>query len=346
MRIKLLALALLLVSFVLVMTPSDGLTQIRGGGKGGGPGGMMGGGFDPSRMFEMFARGKDSIQISDMRMFRTQLEEYAREKGITNGQITREQFAGFGEQMKAKMASGDFSFIRPGGGSSGTPMTVTVPGSSGAAPVTINVPNMTESAGRYAELEFGRRDKNSDGTLNYDEVPGSLRDEFLKWDTNQNNQIELSEFTNYFTSRMQERVTRDAQKAGFNPIIIEQEPDRRPVVYRAGALPKDLPPWYGKLDSDRDGQIALYEWRKDGRELGAFKGYDRNGDGFLTAEEVLWTENVAKNGNGGISATTTTGRQMVTGSRGPGQGGGDWRANFGKGGFGPGGFGKGRKGGG
>jgi Ca2+-binding EF-hand superfamily protein len=50
---------------------------------------------------------------------------------------------------------------------------------------------------------------------------------------------------------------------------------------------KILPPWFKELDKDNDGQISLEEWRKAGKKLEDFLQYDRNGDGLITADEVL-----------------------------------------------------------
>ena len=47
---------------------------------------------------------------------------------------------------------------------------------------------------------------------------------------------------------------------------------------------------FQQLDTDQDGQIGLYEWRTSGRPIDEFEKYDRNGDGFLTIEEVLYDE--------------------------------------------------------
>lgn len=43
--------------------------------------------------------------------------------------------------------------------------------------------------------------------------------------------------------------------------LLEDDLDKRPTVYRAGKLPeKGLPAWFVQLDTDQDGQVALYEW--------------------------------------------------------------------------------------
>jgi Ca2+-binding EF-hand superfamily protein len=54
-----------------------------------------------------------------------------------------------------------------------------------------------------------------------------------------------------------------------------------------GAVPKGLPPWFRDLDKDGAGQITFQEWRNAGRSLAEFHRYDLNGDGIVTAEEVL-----------------------------------------------------------
>jgi hypothetical protein len=63
--------------------------------------------------------------------------------------------------------------------------------------------------------------------------------------------------------------------------------EKRPAVYKYGNLPKELPAWFAQLDTDKDGQVGLYEWKKGGGDIRKFMEMDRNGDGFLTVEEVL-----------------------------------------------------------
>jgi hypothetical protein len=85
------------------------------------------------------------------------------------------------------------------------------------------------------------------------------------------------------------------------PIMPLTDPDEesRPVVHRPGKLPKGLPDWFAKLDTDGDGQVGLYEWKEAGRSLEEFRKLDRNGDGFITVEEALRAvKNTAASANG------------------------------------------------
>jgi hypothetical protein len=63
--------------------------------------------------------------------------------------------------------------------------------------------------------------------------------------------------------------------------------DFRPRAFRSRQLPKGLPGWFRELDTDRDGQVSLYEWRMAKRSLDEFLRMDRNRDGYLSPEEVL-----------------------------------------------------------
>jgi hypothetical protein len=70
--------------------------------------------------------------------------------------------------------------------------------------------------------------------------------------------------------------------------------EHRPIVYRPGNLPRDLPPWFAQLDRDEDGQVGLYEWLETGRSADDFLKMDANADGLLTPEEVLRFERARK----------------------------------------------------
>ena len=53
--------------------------------------------------------------------------------------------------------------------------------------------------------------------------------------------------------------------------MAQDDDERRPTVYRAGKLPTGMPDWFDRLDTDRDGQVGLYEWVKDKRSVEEFK---------------------------------------------------------------------------
>jgi Ca2+-binding EF-hand superfamily protein len=283
---------------VLLFAASAGRAQ--DGQQGGGGRGMMGG--DPNQMFDRLANGSDVIRrtdIADPRMQRM-FDRMAEGLGITNGQVTREQFTTFMQQRMAR---------RGGGGGPGQP------GGGGGAP------GAGGNVDAWAENSFRRLDQNGDGYLNNDEMPEDLRAERERWDTDHNGLIDLNEFKAYFQARMQQRMAERGGGAGAGQPIVLTAPDpveeeKRPVVYHTGKLPKELPAWFQQLDTNGDAQVSLYEWKAAGRPIDEFIKMDRNGDGFLTVQEVLAYQ--AKQSKGGPP-------QLAGGTSGPSRGpdGGD-----------------------
>jgi Ca2+-binding EF-hand superfamily protein len=205
-------------------------------------------------MFLRFSQGKDTIVISEVFSQRTpdiqqRMTEFAKRNGITNGQLNRDQFSKY---MQEQMAN-----FGPRGG--GPPQ---------AAPVDDN-------AIRDA---FRALDKNNDGVLSKDEMPEDLRAQLDRWDTNKDGSISFEEFKEYYKNKAQ-----PGAQPGATP---EDEADKKPTIYHAGNLPKELA-WFAQLDTDHDGQIGLYEWKAAGRDVNQFYEMDLNRDGFLTVEEVL-----------------------------------------------------------
>jgi hypothetical protein len=82
----------------------------------------------------------------------------------------------------------------------------------------------------------------------------------------------------------------------------------KPLVYRTTNLPKELPSWFKEIDLNQDAQISLYEWRMAGKPLAEFQRIDRNGDGFLSVDEVLSYEAARK----GTSGQRTSARAGMT----------------------------------
>lgn len=283
----------LLACFLL---PTQGASQLPFGGSGGRGFG------DPSKLFDMMSGGKDVITRDSLTnpFMSGMFDRYAEKLHITDGKITREQFNGYMQQRLAEK----------GIPSSPTPAT----GSAASGPS--QAPNgglsQADMMDRWAQSMFRRYDQNGDGLLNYDEMPESLRIERDKWDTNKDGFIDLNEFKEFFKAAIQKRMEEGSFGAsngagGTAPADPVREEEPKPVVYRAGKLPKELPAWFTQLDTDGDGQISLYEWRSGGKSVEEFQKMDRNGDGFLTITEVLYYVQGKNNLNGVaiVSATPT-----------------------------------------
>jgi Ca2+-binding EF-hand superfamily protein len=267
--------ALATLAGVVLILPSLGVGQQPGGGKGqkgqkgqkgfGGPGGGMQ--MDPNKLFDFMAKGNDYILINDMRQGKDDAMEWAQQNGITSGQLTREQFAAY---MNYKLAQG-------------------IPGGPGGGKVG-NQQLTPEQIDEKAIGSFKRADKNGDGLLNEDEMSNNLKQVWKMWDANKDGVIDLEEYKAYFrdlmAKRQQDNQTDDTA-AKVDPNAGEDW-EKRPTVYRAGHLPKELPAWFAAYDTDQDGQVGLYEWRRAGQTYERFQEMDRNGDGLLTAEEVLY----------------------------------------------------------
>src|SRR5437588_8032287 len=194
----------------------------------------------------------------------------------------------------------------------------------------------------WADNYFRRLDQNQDGVLNNDEMPETLRAELDKWDTDKNGLIDLNEFKAWFQARMQQlmadRKAPDGQGLGVLGLAPgseqpEGETRKPPVVYRVGNLPKELAAWVSEYDTDQDAQIGLYEWKATGRPIEEFNKIDRNGDGFLTVDEVLRYEASQGRGpqtpaaGGGASGSFAAPGLDAGGAGNPAWGGQSWQGN-------------------
>jgi Ca2+-binding EF-hand superfamily protein len=280
MRKKLIGLVLFggLVAALLIPTLGIGQQPPRStGGGGGGP-------WDSSKMFDKMANGKDYVVISDFRMGRDEALQWAKDNGINNGQMTREQFANYFSQVIATKFQGIGKGGKGGKGKGGNQNI----GGAGVDP------------DEFAVIRFKQLDLNGDGFLNEDEMSPKLRAVWKQYDKNGDGLIDVEEYKAYMRDIRESRNTKNAGSAAV-PIedVIEFDLDKRPTVFRAGKLPEGLPDWFAKYDTDGDGQVGLYEWRKGGKPIAEFQLMDRNGDGLLTAEEVLWYYKLQAAKNGG-----------------------------------------------
>jgi Ca2+-binding EF-hand superfamily protein len=337
MRKKVLGLVFLGCAAVgLLLIPTFGFSQ-----KGGGFGPKKANWADPdsvNKVFDKASNGREFVMISDLNKFlRDPVQQWATENGNTSGQLTRAQFQQFGKWYMDKVASGQLP--GPGGGNK---QIGGGPGQQGFDP------------DQFAITRFKEADKNGDGFLTEDEImamKGGLKDVWKQYDKNNDGKIDLEEYKAYMRDRMG-GGNNATDQGGLAPIaaIIEEEWEKRPTVFRAGKLPKELMPggvaeWFSQLDTDNDGQVGYYEWRKSGKSYEEFAKMDRNGDGLLTPEEVLWyLKTNAASDNPSVGSTVGQGPSIGSpGGQRPTFQGPPGKGDFGKGGKG--GYDKGGKGG-
>jgi hypothetical protein len=279
----------LAVSAVLGLA-ADARAQFRGFG--GGPP-------DPNQIW-VFTAGGDvpSIDLNQ----RTDIRERLQRRGAVipaNGILTKEAFVADFQQR-----------IAQGGGMGGPP--------GGGAPPAGGPGGFTPGAMTDDQIKgfMQRYDKNGDGRITLDEASDKMRPDFAKHDKNGDGAVDLPEYKLYIEERFGQR-NRDGNSGGppgapgFTPPQQpqygsssssdrdrsrddrtdrkpqEEEAVVRPTVFRFGKLPKELPSWFEKLDTDADGQLGLYEWRTASKATADFVEMDQNGDGYLTAEEWL-----------------------------------------------------------
>lgn len=150
-----------------------------------------------------------------------------------------------------------------------------------------------------ADKLFRDRDRDRSGLLESTEWTDGLRANARQIDANRDGRIDYNEYRRYFENRVMAAVQslpqadpkRDNSISPFAPPGAPkvksptEQPNPGPI--RAGNLPAGLPKWFVEFDLDRDGQVALHEWRKAGRSLAEFEEMDLNSDGLLTADEWL-----------------------------------------------------------
>ncbi|HVK10620.1 MAG TPA: EF-hand domain-containing protein [Gemmataceae bacterium] len=200
-------------------------------------------------------------------------------------------------------------------GPDGRPV-VMMPGGSPGMPG--GPPGMSGNPDEMMQNIFRMSDRNQDGRLDRDEVRGGLRDRFEQHDTNRDGAIDFNEYRPYMQERMAGRggdsrgpggSSSDPRNGSMSPSFPgspggppggwggppggdnrsrnSQEEEERPTVVRYGKLPKGMPSWFEEYDTDQDGQVGLYEWRRKSRPTAEFVEMDLNTDGYLTAGEWL-----------------------------------------------------------
>jgi hypothetical protein len=134
-----------------------------------------------------------------------------------------------------------------------------------------------------ADRVFRVLDRDGDGNLAVEELTLRLKDDKVRADGDGNGRINKDEYRLYFQRRVTVSVETAAAKAGTGEKAA-RVPDGKPAGPGAKSTVA-LPEWFASTDSDMDGQVALFEWRKAGRSLDSFTEMDLDGDGLLTRDE-------------------------------------------------------------
>jgi Ca2+-binding EF-hand superfamily protein len=162
---------------------------------------------------------------------------------------------------------------------------------------TVSVQELTEKAAGL----FHKLDQNRDGFLSPDEMSDELVGQYRRWDLNHDGAVSLDEYVHYYhaylnwvadgvaSGEIPLKLGKGGSKSETTPV---SKPVKTPRLVPPEAPPKvenkpvPLPAWFAQLDTDGDGQIGLYEWKAAGRRVADFVAMDRNGDGYLEADEV------------------------------------------------------------
>jgi len=296
-----------------------------GGGFGGGgpPGGPRN--FDPASMWDRMSRGRDSIDLNDPEnsRMRGMMERFGTPIPA-NGILTKDTYMAEAQKRMASMgmsspggAPGAASFVNMSG-------SMSPDGRMSFSPSFGGSPNFSGPGGFNGPGGFGgdrdrdrglerlrEQDRDNDGRVSRAEADRQLQPNFDRIDRDNDGYITLEEYRAYYASRENDR-DRNRDMGGFagnssgggwgggdmGGWANRQDSrggteESRPVAIRYGHLPKDLPEWFHEYDTTKDGQIALHEWIKGAKVAGedpsveAFAVYDLNGDGLITADEVI-----------------------------------------------------------
>ncbi|HET6573477.1 MAG TPA: EF-hand domain-containing protein [Fimbriiglobus sp.] len=298
------------------------------GDRGRGRGGFS---MDPNAMWDRMSQGQDSVNLNDPRFsFMKRMAERSGRPLPPNGILTKQQFVADMQQRMAQRGSsgGPPGRFTPPGGSTNTMTFQATPGPGGKPVITMSGgPTGAPGSDEMMQTFFRRSDHNGDGRIDRDEATSSLRDRFQQFDTNRDGTIDFNEYRPYMQERFANRGDR-GPGGSFDPrygSMSSQYPggwggsqagrdgrsrnpeEERPTVIRYGKLPKGLPSWFEELDTDQDGQVGLYEWRRAERATKEFVELDLNADGYLTADEWLRHQSLASARQAGESESGSVG---------------------------------------
>lgn len=353
-----------------------GFGQPGGGGfsRGGG------GGMDPEAQWSMMLRvtgGTDTLDFSrippESRQFiRKRAEEMGTMPLPESGVWNKSQFIEFAtrnqEIVRAKAGGGQPGGFGQPGAFGQQPGSYGQPGGFGQQPGGFGQPGggRTMSDEEVTRL-FQRTDRNQDGRVSPDEASDKLKAGWNETDVNRDGFIDFNEYRVYISRTMGggqsggppggfpgmppggfpgqpgNDFRGTGEGGGFGGRGEKKAEDFSNVGIRYGKLPPGLPDWFAEYDTDKDGQVNMYEWRTvGGKTTAEFRELDANGDGLIAPLELIRltatkaeTERLLAIQDGEVPQGTGQGRGSKGGSM---SGGGGPGGFMGKGGF-PGGGG-------
>jgi Ca2+-binding EF-hand superfamily protein len=234
---------------------------------------------------------------------------------------------GFGEGLTVATSSFGSESQNSAAPASGASSSSSSTGSSSAATgsSTASAPADDPKIRSYATSMMKRYDKNGDGVLDKTEW-SQMSGDPEKYDRNHDGKITLDELVDSLknwnrptddSSAAKPAVTAtnagkpvagSSASAGDAPGAAQGGRNGGPGNRREGAsgrnsaassgkhylnpkerLPEGLPDWFTSADADGDGQVSMHEFASPltDEKLAEFAKYDLNGDGYITAEEVL-----------------------------------------------------------
>jgi Ca2+-binding EF-hand superfamily protein len=144
-----------------------------------------------------------------------------------------------------------------------------------------------------ADKVFRVLDKDADGELDPEELTTGLKEDKVKADPDNNGRISKEEYRAYFKQRVEAKAAAQmAQWAAWDPFAPPEKKGARTKNFKADkggdAIGSDgMPEWFALLDTDKDKQVSLFEWRDGNRPTEVFREMDLDGDGLLTKDEYL-----------------------------------------------------------
>ena len=191
--------------------------------------------------------------------------------------------------------------IMQGSGNGGPPQLGGGPGFSRGPGGPAGGEGMSDE--RIQEM-FGRYDRNRDGKIDYDEASDRTKPEFRTLDANGDGGLDVGEYRTYIQKRFgggdsnssggnnfSGNYSNNGGPGGNDRFDPRGDPNRKEepalIAIRYGKLPEGLPSWWNDLDTDKDGQVGLYEWRQGARDMKEFLTMDLNTDGLLAPQEML-----------------------------------------------------------